>query len=187
MKTLTLAALLFFSSVVNADLICAQCEYDTGAEGSYLGSFDPATRDRATFQHLTFEQGRFRDAWVFDVGPEGARVDLVMAALGIVDACSPGNSSRTTGRVCPAFACTSVVTGALIDASASLDGAFTIFERLDPGRYVLRVTGVVAPPRDNIYRGFLDLTPLTVREAGTLGLFGLGLFALAAAIRRHQR
>ena len=186
MKTLALFGLLFFSSVVNADLICAQCEIDTSAPGSYLGSFDPATRDRATFQHLAFEQGRFRDAWVFDVGPEGARVDLVMAALGSLTLFA-GQLFEDGGSVCPAFACTSVVTGALLDASASLDGAFTIFERLDPGRYVLRVTGVVAPPRDNIYRGFLDLTPLTVREAGTLGLFGLGLFALAAAIRRHQR
>ena len=187
MKTLALFfALLLVSSVSHADLICAECEYDTGAAGSYLGTFDPATRDRATFQHLAFEQGRFNDFWVFDVGPGAGQASTLVAALGSITV-FVAELFQDDGSVCPAFACTSVETGQRIDVNASIDGAIGLFNRLQPGRYVLHVTGVIAPPRANIYRGFLDLDPLTVREAGTLGLFGLGLFALAAAIRRHQR
>ena len=185
MKTLALFCLVFFSSVSHADLICAECEIDTSAAGSYLGSFDPATRDRATFQHLTFERGRFNDFWVFDVESGAGDASTLVAALGSITV-FVAELFQDAGSVCPAFACTSVETGQRIDVNASIDGAIGLFNRLTPGRYVLHVTGVIAPPRSNIYRGFLDLDPLTIREAGTLGLFGLGLFALGAC-RRHQR
>jgi hypothetical protein len=185
-KPLTLLACLLFAPLSHAALVCAECEYDTGAAGSYLGTLDPTTRDRATFQHLTFERGRFNDFWVFDVGPGAGRIDVVVAALGSLTLFA-GQLFEDAGSNCPGFACTSVGFGALLDSAASLDGALALFERLTPGRYVLHVTGVIAPPRDRIYRGSLNLDPLSIREAGTLGLFGLGLFAIGAACRRHER
>ena len=90
------------------------------------------------------------------------------------------------GSVCPAFACTSVETGQRIDTNAAIDGAIGLFNQIEPGRYVLHVTGVIAPPREGIYRGFLDLDPLSMREAGTLGLARARVGALGLATRRQQ-
>ena len=186
MKALTLAALLLVAPLSEAAVVCAECEYDTGAAGSYLGTFNARTRDQATYQHLTFERGRFNDFWVFDVAPGAGVGRVLLAALGSLTVFA-GQLFEDDGSVCGAVSCTSVATGVLIEQAAAIDGAIGLFHRLEPGRYVLRVTGVVAPPRDQIYRGFLDLDPLSVREAGTLGLFGLGLFAIGIACRRHER
>jgi hypothetical protein len=189
-KTSALFAALLLAGLLapasQADTVCAACEYDTGAEGSYLGSFNPATHDSATYQHLSFSRGRFNDFWVFDVGPGDGRASVIVAALGSLTLFA-AQLFQDAGSTCPSFACTSIGFGSLLDGDASLDGALTIFESLPAGRYVLHVTGVIAPPRENIYRGFLDLDPLSMREAGSLALFGLGLGALGFAIRRHQR
>jgi hypothetical protein len=182
---LTLAALAMTSPVF-ANVICAECEYVVGAEGTYLGAFDARTRDSATFQHLTFEEGRFRDFWVFDVGPASGAASFLIAALGSLTVFA-GQLFEDAGSECDALTCSSVVTGSLLEQSASIDGNIGLFEILTPGRYVLHITGVVSPPRENIYRAFFDMGPLSAREAGTLGLFGLGLGALGLAVRRHQR
>ena len=182
---LTLAALAMTSPAL-ASVICTGCE-DGNAAGNFLGAFNGTNRDVATWQNSDVGPTAFVDFWVFDLTP---------ASLGSISAdftllASIGNFAADLflddGSVCSGSDCSVVGLGPLI---ASVDAAASRWEIVNfftPGRYVLRITGEPNPLNHGAYTGQMGFLAISVREAGTLALFGLGLFALGAAVHKHQR
>jgi hypothetical protein len=194
MRKFIATALLGLCGLVSAPtqsaVICAGCEYGSGA-GSFLGGFNAITRDLATFTHTGVGGGPFEDFWVFDVRP-----NAVMSVSADFTALAPifgffGELFQDDGSVCVGFDCSSIALGEALgrtDASGrrfELDDGEIAF--LPPGRYVLHIGGVGNPFNGGAYSGQMAFFGVAIREAGTLGLFGLGLFALGVAWRRYQR
>ena len=187
LATLILAAL--WASSAWATVVCTGCEYDEGAAGGYLGSFNPFTSDTATFQHSGVGDTPFVDYWVFDIGPIAGHgsisVDFTAnAPLQLFR----GQLFEDNGSVCPGFACSSVTHGGLIAQAFDINRRWEILsELLQPGRYVLQISGASLPPRGGAYTGQIGFIPVSIREAGTLGLFGLGLIGIAVVQRKRAR
>ena len=186
MKTLTLLACLLLSPLASAGVICAGCE-DGNAAGNFLGAFNGTNRDIATWQNSDVGSTSFVDFWVFDITP---------ASLGSISAdfttlASIGNFAAELflddGSVCAGFDCSSIGLGTLIASVDAVAARWEIVNFFQPGRYVLRISGDPNPLNHGAYTGQMGFLAIAVREAGTLGLLGLGLFALGAAIHKHRR
>jgi hypothetical protein len=190
MKALTLAALLLVAPLSEGAVICAGCEYGNGA-GSFLGGFNAITRDLATFTHTGVGSGPFEDFWVFDVRPQA-----VMSVSADFTALAPifgffGELFRDDGSVCAGFDCSSIALGEQLGRTDASGRRFEIDDGeiafLPPGRYVLKIGGSGNAFNGGAYSGQIAFFGVAIREAGTLGLFGLGLFAIGLARRRHER
>ena len=181
-RTCLFAALLALSSMASATVICTNCE-DGDAAGNYLGAFNVLTGDTATFRHSDIARTLFVDFWVFDVGPVAANGST--SAVFMADAFlrlfrgqlwSDGGSTCTS----QALGCRSVELGELLaDEFVVNRGWEILFDALVPGRYVLRISGGTLPPRPGGYTGQIGFLPISVREGSLLGIFGLGLIAIA--------
>jgi hypothetical protein len=186
MKHLLALALLLAAPLTQASVICAGCE-DGNAAGNFLGAFNGANRDIATWQNSDVGARSFVDFWVFDITP---------ASLGSISAdftllASIGNFAAELflddGSVCSGYDCSAIGLGTLIASVDAVAARWEIVNFFTPGRYVLRITGDPNPLNHGAYTGQMGFLAIAVREAGTLGLLGLGLLALGAAYRRHQR
>lgn len=188
-KFFALLALCALAAPASAAVICAGCEYDEGAAGSFLGVFNGVTRDLATFTHTGVNLApAFEDFWVFDISPEGT-IASISADFTILAPLFDfaGELYRDAGSVCPAFACTSIERGALIGSADAGDGQrWQMLDFLGAGRYVLRIFGEPNSTNGGAYSGQLALFGFTVKEPGTVGLLGLGLLALAWVARRRR-
>jgi hypothetical protein len=186
-KLLSLAVLLGLSASANATLICSQCE-DNDLVGNYLGAFNPLTADRATFFHEGIGDRIFADFWVFDVLAPGGKGTA--AANFVVETflrLFRGQLWTDAGSQCAAgIGCLSVELGTLLADDFQVNRHWEIPFDLEPGRYVLRISGGTVPPKDGRYDGFLGFNPISIREAGTLGLFGLGLIGLGLVTRQRR-
>ena len=74
-------ALAFGAQAANATTICAGCESKDGADGTYIGAYNPATGDEGTFNHTGIQNDvghstAFEDFFVFDLNPRWQRLDL---------------------------------------------------------------------------------------------------------------
>jgi MYXO-CTERM domain-containing protein len=186
---------LLGASTAPAAVICAGCEYDEGAAGSFLGLFNGLTRDFATFTHTGVGSGStFEDFWVFDVTPGvvaslSADFTVLAPILGFF-----GELYTDAGSVCGAATCTEVLLGALLgraDAGGAmrfeLDEGLIAF--LPEGRYILRIGGSPNAINQGAYSGQLAVFGFAISEAGSFGLLLVGLLALggAALYRRRTR
>ena len=181
---LTLAALAMTSPAFGA-VICTGCE-DGNAAGNFLGAFNGTNRDIATWQNSDVGPSSFVDFWVFDITP---------ASLGSISAdftllASIGNFAAELfmddGSVCSGFDCSSIGLGTLIATVDAVAARWEIVNFFQPGRYVLRITGEPNPLNHGAYTGQMGFLAVSIREAGTLGLLGLGLLALGAwQVRRR--
>lgn len=181
LKSLVLAALATLALPVHASVICAGCEYPDGAAGGYLGAYDGARHDLGTFQDSQVPlRGRFDEFWVFDIAPlslasASADFTLLAAINGFF-----GELYRDAGSVCGAVTCSSIATGALIGHDDAANERWEIFSALNPGRYVLHVSGLPNPINGGAYTGQLSFLAFTsVNEAGGLGLMLGGLMLMA--------
>ena len=184
-RLLTLAALAM-TSPAWGNVICTGCE-DGNAAGNFLGAFNGVNRDIATWQNSDVGTRPFVDFWVFDLTP--ASLGSLSADFTLLASIGNfvGELYRDAGSVCSGFDCSSVGLGSLI---ASVDAAASRWEIVNfftPGRYVLRISGEPNPLNHGAYTGQMGFLAVSIREAGTLGLIALGLFAIGAAVHRHQR
>ena len=182
---LTLAALALTSPAFGG-VICTGCE-DGGAAGNYLGAFSGTNRDVATWQNSDVGSSSFVDFWVFDVTP--ASLGSISADFTLLASIGNfvGELYRDAGSVCSGFDCSVVGFGTLIASVDAVASRWEIVEFFQPGRYVLRITGEPNPLNHGAYTGQMGFLAISVREAGTLALLGLGLFALGFAVHKHQR
>ena len=185
-KLLVTLAALALTSPALASVICTGCE-DGNAAGNFLGAFNGTNRDVATWQNSDVGPRSFVDFWVFDITP--ASLGSISADFTLLAAI--GNFAADLflddGSVCSGFDCSVVGLGSLIATVDAVASRWEIVEFFLPGRYVLRISGAPNPLNDGAYTGQMGFLAISVREAGTLGLLGLGLCALGFAVHRHQR
>lgn len=177
MKTLLAALLLAFGQLASAAVICSlPCgDYQDQAAGTFLGAFDPATRDVATFQHTTLAPNLpFEDFWVFDLTADGSgSVSADFTAFAAIRNFSAA-LYRDDGSTCDGVACAEVVLGELIAESVDTIRRFEILmSELSAGRYILSITGLGSDV--SVYTGQMGFgTPIS--EPATAGLFMIGVF-----------
>jgi hypothetical protein len=185
-KLWALMALALMASSANAALICDMCE-DGDAAGNYLGVLNGPTGDRATFFNDGIGESLFVDFWVFDIGPVGGRG--IAAASFVVETflrLFRAQLWTDDGSQCAAgIGCLSVVLGDLIDEDFQVNRLVEIPFVLEPGRYVLRLSGGTVPPKEGGYTGFIGLFANPIHEPGAFSLLVLGLLMLGVVgIRR---
>jgi hypothetical protein len=187
MRQWMFAALLSLMSLpASAAVICTGCE-DGNAAGNYLGAFNGVRHDIATWQNSDVGARAFVDFWVFDITP---------ASLGSISAdftllASIGNFAAELflddGSVCSGFDCSAIGLGSLLATVDAVAGRWEIVDFFTPGRYVLRISGIPNPLNNGAYTGQMGFVAVSIREAGSLGLFGLGLFGVAFVLRRNAK
>lgn len=191
------AAGSFGSSSANADVICAGCLFDF-PNGTYLGSYDPATNDVGTFVHAVGTDYNanqaFEDRWVFDV-ESGASASIsadftsLASIADFTGALFADNGSDCGLAPAPGDDCTAIAfIGAALD-SESAGGTLgweLLVNNLAAGRYVVVIAGTNNAADNSAYTGQLSFVATPVSEPGTLGLLALAIFAAGAVARSRK-
>ena len=187
MKKFIALALLALSMEAQASVICTGCEYRNNFAGTFLGAFNTTAADVATFQHSDVGENRFADFWVFDLTPDALgsmSADFtLLAGIGSFFA----QLFADDGSRCGGNQCQSVVVGDLLAEARGDPFRWEILGFLPEGRYVLMIGGTPNPLNNGAYTGQMSFLALTVREAGTLGLMGMGLFVLGVVLTKWRR
>ena len=187
----TAGVLALGATAAQAALICQGCEYGD-QPATYLGSYNPDTFDFGTFQHSDVGQDvgpntAFEDFWVFDLDPAGsgsvsADFTMLTGITGFI-----GELYMDAGSVCAGSDCSSVIRGALIDSSASVNRRWEIIAMTLPaGRYIIRVAGTTNGRSTSAYTGQLAFIPEGIPEPGAVALFGLGVLGMGILLRRNR-
>jgi hypothetical protein len=187
MKYLFTLLLILLGATAQANSICSGCEYRENFAGTFLGVFDALRGDIATFQNTDVGGGSFTNFWVFDVSPDAISsmsADFTLLA-GINN--FVGTLFRDDGSNCGGNQCQSIELGALLARSVGDPSRWEIINFLQEGRYILQITGRANPINNGAYTGQMSFLAFTVQEGGSLALFGLGLIAIAVAVRKYRR
>jgi len=183
-----IGALAFGAQAAQAALICAGCEYDDAAVGTYVGLYNPDNFDFGTFQHSDVGLANgpntgFQDFWVFDLDPAGrGSISADFTAFTGISGFT-GQLFADGGSTCAGGTCSSIVTGALLATENSVNRRWEIMaDSLPAGRYILLVTGTTNANQTSAYTGQLAFIP----EPGTLALLGFGLLGMGASARRRR-
>jgi len=182
-KLIAGVAALAFTSIADASVVCAGCDYLDASAGTYLGAQDPTAQDQSTFTNTQMAPGAFEYLWVFDLNPAGnATINAIFNPFGAIDDFTVSLFSDE-GSVCAAGApgaCSSVSFNPTALVTDSSGGFVDIdFSSLDAGRYVFVISGsVIDGPSAESYAGNMNTFANAIPEPTTALLFGLGLGAL---------
>lgn len=175
----------------SAGTICSGCEVIDGADGTYIGLYNPENFDNGTFNHtdIQVDVGQntpFNDFLIFDLDPAGSgsiSADFTrFTAIADFEGALWTDGGSTCDSGTPA-ACSSIVPGTeLYRVSATDDRWEIVANGLAAGRYIIQVSGSTRESGPSSYSGQLSFVP----EPGTLALLGLGLFGVAVAARRRR-